>query len=248
MGAENITSLGFWENFWTSSEKTSSLINLAYQPPFHRLLERHIPKSNGRAIEIGCFPCNFLIYLSKKFGYFPEGIDFMGETNDTCTKNFISNRITEFKLYNADFIKWKTDNRYSLVSSFGFIEHFKNPVEVIEKHLELLESGGTLLIEVPNFRGLRGFIARFTDKENMSKHNLEVMDLQFYKTIAERYNLDVKYLGYYGLFEYSWINPCPSFSQNLVYYFFRIISKLTFKFNFQNRFFSSWIFFIARKK
>ena len=39
---------------------------------------------------------------------------------------------------------------FDVVYSFGFIEHFSNPVPAIRKHLELLRRGGTLILVVPN--------------------------------------------------------------------------------------------------
>jgi 2-polyprenyl-3-methyl-5-hydroxy-6-metoxy-1,4-benzoquinol methylase len=44
------------------------------------------------------------------------------------------------------------------VISFGFIEHFDNPENVIQKHLDLLKPGGILIVGVPNFTGIHGIL------------------------------------------------------------------------------------------
>lgn len=248
--SEKLSTKNFWNRLWKSGEGKDNPVFIIKDKdiPFSRILKKYIPKSNSRAIEIGCFPCSFLTYICKNFGYFPEGIDFVEDRKNICSKILEKNGLKKYKIYNEDFLKWKSKKKYGLVSSFGFIEHFKNPEKIVKKHIDLLEKNGKLIIEVPNFSGLRYLIAKNTDSENLARHNLEVMNLGFYKKIAEKYNLKIDYLGYYGRFEYTWLNYNPSIFQKLFYYPFKIISKFTFDYPFKNKFLSGWIIFIAEKK
>lgn len=252
MDNKNFASKEFWNVFW-GVEKNSK--RPAMQPvsdgdiPFSKIFQEYIRKSDGseRAIEIGCFPGTFIAYIAKKFGYTPEGIDFIDNFEKICANVFELNGLKNYKIYNEDFLRWKAKNKYGLVCSFGFIEHFSNPEEIVKKHIDMLDSGGTLILEVPNFNGLRYFIAKNSDFETFKKHNMKVMSLEFYKQIAEKYNLKIKYLGYVGKFEYTWANYSPSLFQKLVYYPFKLLSKATLNYQFRNKFLSSWLLFIAEK-
>lgn len=170
MDNKNFASKEFWDIFW-GVEKNSR--RPAMQPvtdsniPFSRIFQECIRKSDGseRAIEIGCFPGTFIAYIAKKFGYIPEGIDFIDNFEKICANVFELNGLKKYKIYNEDFLKWKPKEKYGLVSSFGFIEPFSNPEEIVKRHIDLLSPNGTLIIEVPNFNGLRYFIAKNTDPE-----------------------------------------------------------------------------------
>ena len=50
-------------------------------------------------------------------------------------------------LYNPPF----REESFDLVYSLGVIEHFKNPENVISKHLDMVKSNGLVVITVPNF-------------------------------------------------------------------------------------------------
>ena len=243
-----LTTKNFWESFWRGGETKEIKIEPVKSIPFSSLFKKHIPKSNKKALEIGCFPGALLAYISKTFGYFPEGIDFVENIHEVCSKTLKINGLNEYKIYHEDFTKWEPKSKYGLVCSFGFIEHFDNPEEIMKKHIDLLEEGGKLVVEVPNFNGLRHFIARYTDKKTLEKHNMKVMDLDFYKKFAKKYNLKINYLGPYGKFEYTWGNYHPTILQKLIYYPFKILSKLTFSYPFKNKLLSSWILFIAEKQ
>jgi len=251
MDNKNLTNKEFWKGFWNINNKgiipEIKPIN-DNEIPFSGIFRKHLRKSNARAIEIGCYPGSFIAYIAKKFGYFPEGIDFVERNEEVCAQTFKANGLNDYKIYNEDFLKWKTKNKYGLVSSFGFIEHFSNPEEIVKRHIDLLDSHGTLILEVPNFNGLRYWIAKHTDRETLDKHNMEVMNLEFYRKISQKYNLKVKYLGYIGKFEYTWANYHPSLFQKIFYYPFKILSKATLNHQFKNKFLSSWLLFIAERE
>ncbi len=248
MTSEEITSEDFWKGFWKIGEKDIK-IAVANELPFSPLLKKFIKKSkNGTAIEIGCFPGIILSYLCKTFNYFPEGIDYLDETEEVFEKTLQKSGLEKYKYHNSDFLKWKSPKQYDLVCSFGFIEHFKNPDEVLEKHVKLLKKGGTLLVNVPNFNGLRYFISNLTDKDTLLQHNLTVMNKKFFLDFAKKNNLEIKFLDFYGRFEYTWCNKNPTILQKFIYYPFKILSKILMGYPFKNKFLSGWLFFIAEKK
>ena len=90
---------------------------------------------------------------------------------------------------NTDFFNFSTDRKYDIVFSLGFIEHFNNTRDVILRHVDLLASGGLLLIVLPNLLGLNGWIQRRFDKENYDAHNLKSMEIDRLKKIMATFSL-----------------------------------------------------------
>ena len=65
------------------------------------------------------------------------------------------------------------------VSSFGFIEHFVNWKEILTQQARLVNNGGYLVVEAPNFYGLiQKMLHWFFDKENYKRHYVPSMSPQ----------------------------------------------------------------------
>lgn len=83
----------------------------------------------------------------------------------------------------ADFFSWETDRRFNVVTSLGFIEHFKNPRECIRRHWNLMADGGYMDVGLPIFGpmqlGLRKFIL-IKEKlaEVLSTYNTDIIDVR----------------------------------------------------------------------
>jgi len=76
---------------------------------------------------------------------------------------------------------------------------------------------------------------------------MEVMKLDFYREVAKKFNLKIKYLGYYGGFQYNWGNKNPTLKDKIIYAPFRVASKILKSTHSSNRLTSSYIVFIAEK-
>ena len=63
---------------------------------------------------------------------------------------------------------------------------------MVNKHLDLLESGGTLILEVPNFSSLQYMLHKYLDRVNLERHNTEIMNLDFFKKIAHFQHLTTR--------------------------------------------------------
>jgi hypothetical protein len=72
----------------------------------HSLLARFIPKTKcGSAIEIGCVPGNWLVYLHKEYGYSGSGIDY-SEHLEYVRHNLALNGIHPEALFHADLFSF----------------------------------------------------------------------------------------------------------------------------------------------
>lgn len=241
------------EEFWTGlgrrvpkpGDKTTDM-------EFRWIFEKHLKyRKTGRMLEIGCVPGTFMAYFYNEFGYFPEGIDFDKYAIPITSQTLKNFGVEKFKVYRADFNKWKPKKKYDLVFSLGFIEHFDNPEEIVKKHIDLVKKGGVVIIEIPNFGGFNGFLHKLVDRPNLEKHNTRIMNLDFFREIAQEYNLKVLYLDYFGSFHFQWgygrLKTANIF-QIGIYALLKIISKLTINMRGMRNQMSNYILLIAEKK
>ena len=68
-------------------------------------------------------------------------------------------------IFNLKADQYLESEGWDLVASFGFVEHFIDPVEAVSKHIEVACPDGLILISVPNHAGLNGKILRFVNKD-----------------------------------------------------------------------------------
>ena len=239
------------EEFWNKlGRKIPQPGDKTVDMEFHEILEEYLKPSSGTALEIGCVPGTFLAYLKNKFGYFPEGIDFDEHTIRVTSQTLKNFGVKHFNIYNVDFNKWETNKKYDLVCSFGFIEHFDNAEVIVKKHVHLTKKGGKIVIEIPNFGGVPGFFHKLVDKPNLEKHNTSIMNLDFFKKVAEKNKLKILYLGYYGSFHFQWgygRRNTANIFQKGIYFCLKMISKITINFKMRNEL-SNNIILIAEKK
>jgi L-malate glycosyltransferase len=148
-------------------------------------------------LEIGCYPGKFLtIFANKEVQV--HGIDINPKTTEIKSHlDRLGFNTGEFLV--MDFTKETPTRKYDCICSFGFIEHFTNWEEIIEKHIGLLSPGGTLIIEIPNFKGIFQRLPRqIFDNNNFKRHNLATMDLGKLVNQVERNGMTVKFAGYIG--------------------------------------------------
>jgi len=222
---------------------------------FSDIFQRYLTKAHGKTcLEIGCVPGSFLGYIAKNFGYYAEGVDNVKNAKKTTEQTLRNAGINECTIYEEDFISWKSPKKYDLIGSFGFIEHFTGGTltKVVRKHVELLEVGGTLIIDVPNFKYGQYVIHYFLDRKNLKQHNISIMNLNYFKQVALNFNLKVLHLSYYGGFFDFWVeNPNKNFIQRIAYKLLEKvrqgINKTRFK-NVCNKFFSPYIVFVCKKE
>jgi 2-polyprenyl-3-methyl-5-hydroxy-6-metoxy-1,4-benzoquinol methylase len=73
---------------------------------------------------------------------------------------------------------------FDLVYSLGVIEHFNDPLPVVEIHTQLLKPGGVALITIPNYSGLYGWLLQRFAPESLAIHNMDIMSPVALKNLA----------------------------------------------------------------
>lgn len=190
---ETLTDRNYWKEYWKNYEYGK----IPSEIPFKKFL----PKLHdiNSFIEIGGFPGVYAAYFYKRGCPDVSLLDFYIDKNIVNKFEKINN-IPEntINCIESDFFHFETGKRYDFVFSYGFIEHFENTKDVIARHCALMnpKEKGRLLILLPNFRGLNGWIQYFFDKKNLKAHNLNSMDITLLKqTVTELglKNISVEY-------------------------------------------------------
>jgi len=167
-----------WEKRWLKVRKKSLTFD-PEQPSFretHQILNKYLPKQKtGKFLEVGAYPGKYLWYFYKYFGYEPWGVEYV-ESCSRLAQEMLDKEDIPAKMINDDFFNLKAKDHvdeagWDLVASFGFVEHFDDPVDAVAKHLEVTKVGGLVIISVPNHAGWNGSIMRFVDKEKWRQHN-----------------------------------------------------------------------------
>jgi len=161
---------------------------------------------NRKAIEIGSAPGTSMVRLRDEFGIIPFGVEYTEKGANLNRAVFAANDIAESNLIQADFFSDEFQNthkeRFDLVVSRGFIEHFTDAGKVIEKHLAVLKDGGLLVVMIPNLRGIYFSWTALFNPDQLPLHNLEIMKKIEFQKLFEDKELTPLYCNYYGTFNF----------------------------------------------
>ena len=198
---------------------------------FYEIYERFLqPAPDQTVLEIGCGGGRHLCWLAKKYQYRPYGIDYSEVGLQKTRETFAVNGLPAPVLYQADLFKWKTEERFDLVCSFGFVEHFADFAGVIARHAELVKPGGLLIFGMPHMAHLNYVFRWLVDRETLRDHNTRIMNLRAIRAALRPLPFDILHLNYYRTFAFPPPRPGLTSWQKaayvLIYNFGRTIRKL----------------------
>jgi SAM-dependent methyltransferase len=190
------------QTFWDTSYDGVKLQPPAPHNQAQPWYEKHIPGGPGSCIEIGCFPGQFLAAFGA-MGYEINGIDMTPRTETDMLPWLKTLGYPIGEVFQGDFFAYKTDRKFDLVASFGFIEHFPDWDEVLQRHMDLVAPGGYLVISVPNFRGIvQRTLHYLLDRENYKRHVIDAMAPEKWQRQLKRDGFDILEAGYFSQFSF----------------------------------------------
>ncbi|HYN08255.1 MAG TPA: methyltransferase domain-containing protein [Vicinamibacterales bacterium] len=171
----DLTTVGHWDKTWAGD------IRLRLPSPWvvstrnlQRLLRRHV-RPGDRFLEIGCAPGKLLAWVAADLRAEVAGLDVSERGLTTASRLFDALHL-KADLRREDLRQTTfQDSAFDVVLSVGLIEHFSDPRDVVRKHLELARPGGTVLMTVPNYRGIYGRLKEHFEPESLLQHNLDIM-------------------------------------------------------------------------
>lgn len=196
------TDKDYWDSTYARKEKKPYPI--AKEHPVREWLEKYSPVTvENSCIEVGCYPGRFLSIFGV-LGYKLNGVDF------TENLAFVPEWLKEegYKVgdfWKKDFFKEEINQTFDLVYSMGFIEHFIDIENTINRHIKLVGDEGLLIIEAPNFYGwFQNLLHRLLDKENLKVHHIPAMDVKVWAEVLQKNDFEILYAGYFGKYGF-WV-------------------------------------------
>jgi SAM-dependent methyltransferase len=197
-----LTEIGFWEGYWSRCTLPNTVnFSAAFDRCLAQTLQNKLKGLRGEVLEIGCAPGKWLVFLAREIGLKPSGIEYTSAGMKATLRNFDMLGVESGFVRDGDFFQIEPQPRFDVVISLGFIEHFLEIESVFRRHLEWLKPGGTLVIGVPNFRGIYGPIQAVLDKTILDKHNLKIMSPEALAELGNIQGLRIESIDYLGSFE-----------------------------------------------
>ncbi len=164
-----------------------------------------LPSGEGiRAIEIGSAPGRHLIRMNGELGCEVWGLEYSPEGAAANRELFARSGIDPGQVIEADLfddgLGARFGDRFDIVLSRGFIEHFDDPGKAIERHLRLLRPGGTLVVSIPNMRGANYLQALLFCPRLIPLHNREIMRIKSFESLFDPGRLESVFCGYFGTY------------------------------------------------
>lgn len=228
-----ITEKQFWAQYW-GEIKLPNRVDFGFKNDrvIANTLLDNVSISDGRkvALEIGCAPAKWMVFLYEYMHYMVDGFEYLDVAAQKASENLAICNVPSEKsnIIIGDFLSQHPIEKYDLVLSLGFIEHFENYKDVFEKHLSYVNKDGYAAIGFPNFRGINYYVQFVIDRLAGSKilknHNLKMMDKSLMQKMLSNANVKTVFIDYIGGFEPALFNV-----QDIKNPFMRIVMKVVIK-------------------
>jgi len=164
-------------------------------------------------LELGSAPGTYLVELHRQFGVNPWGVDYSAVGAAMNRRTFQAAGLNPSQVIEADIFAPAFQNRYAerfdVVLSRGFLEHFTDPERAVAAHCRLLRRGGHLVVQIPNYRGGNYALKRLFCPGNLAAHNRKIMRLVRFRQLFQRPDLHALFCGYLGTCHLNLCQPEP---------------------------------------
>lgn len=158
-----------------------------------------------KLIEVGCARSLWLPYFAGQFGFRVTGLDYSRagclRAREILRREGVTGDIvcTDFHTPPVKMIE-----AFDVIVSFGVVEHFDDPAEVIAAFSRFLKPGGLMITVIPNMAGLVGWLQKLLDRAVFSIHN--AIDREQLSFAHLRSGLQVKSCSYFLVSNWEVLN------------------------------------------
>jgi 2-polyprenyl-3-methyl-5-hydroxy-6-metoxy-1,4-benzoquinol methylase len=212
--------------------------------------------------EVGCGSSGWLPYFAGKYGYRVSGLDYSDIGCQLATKNLEMLNIDHDEILCRDFFLPDPTNgkKFDVVFSYGVIEHFSNPDDIIGIFKNFLNENGVMITLVPNFTGLNGKLTKLFMRDVYDIHN--PINAKQLSSLHTSNSMTVLKNGYAGIFSLGvmpliksnhWLFKKDTVRRKFFLALFNIADKIMGKifkilpFDIPSKYFSPYVICIARK-
>jgi SAM-dependent methyltransferase len=173
---------------------------------FQKLMQKTLPTAPHWSImEVGCAPGGNLVQFHRLFGYEPFGVEYspvgVAQTQSLFQQHGLDpTHVLEADFFDASFHE-RCRERFDVIFSGGFIEHFEDPRKVVGLHVNLLRKGGYLVCSIPNLKSFSYPFLAVLGRDLLHSHNTKIMRLRSFTSLFGGLGLKPVYCGYCGMFQ-----------------------------------------------
>lgn len=173
----DLTTAGWWSNKWEEETSKNRYRFTRGEKEWDRFLTNmleDVPHS-GQLLELGCAPGTMIQRMALlRPDIFINGVDF-SEVGIQKTHQVYNKMMIKGELYLQD-IRLALPSLFDVVCSYGLIEHFDNPRDIIVSHVNHTKPGGKVILTVPNFAAppVNWALKHFAS-DTLKSHNVRVM-------------------------------------------------------------------------
>jgi 2-polyprenyl-3-methyl-5-hydroxy-6-metoxy-1,4-benzoquinol methylase len=174
IGDEKLSSREYWDDILKEVNLPIRVNKKQYSPwLINSFIRDFISAEKYKTlIEVGSGSSSWLPFLAEEYGLNVSGLDYSEIGCRICEENLKILGINFEEIICQDIFKWDSSKKYDIIISFGVIEHFENPGEILKIMHQHLNEGGLIVTIVPNLLGISGKLTKIFLPEVYNIHKI----------------------------------------------------------------------------
>ena len=253
----------YWDEVLTNQKlpRVNTAANYNYKVTMDFVSDIFDDKVYKTFFEVGCGSSGWLPYFAQQYGLTVSGVDYSEVGCQIAQKNLQLLKIKYGEIICQDIFdpEWVKGRGYDVIFSYGVIEHFEKPQEIIRIFKSFTNPGGTIITLVPNLNGLNGWLTKYFMKEVYEMHRvISKEQLRNYHASNDLTDHKTRYAGTFSLTVIPWTNADRGilrkgfflrtiFLKSIFGFNLILTSILRFLPDFPSRFFSPYVISVAKR-
>lgn len=173
----------YWESEWEKFDAcdeisldkrdTKNTLNIVIHQILTRIFENNKFVRGSEFFEVGCGGSRWLPYFSREFGFSVSGLDYtdsgVASALAVCARQNVQAKIVKGDYERMDELL--SNQRFDVVGSFGFVEHFEDTARCLGFISQIVRPGGLIVTIIPNMAGITGWIYKLLKPSVYEIHN-----------------------------------------------------------------------------